>query len=158
MDEVLKKFLDANHVEYQTHLHPPVFTVEESKKLKKIPGVLDSKNLFLKDEAGNFYLVCMYAHEKLNLKNLKEKIHAVKKLTFCSSEELKQHLNVSPGSVSIFSMIYAKDVMLIIDKRVWDAEKSGFHPNVNTATLEINRENLRKFCEALKSNKLILNL
>ena len=55
-------------------------------------------------------------------------------------------------------MIYAKDVKLIIDKEVWDAPITGFHPNINTSTLEITHEDLEKFVNSLKSEKQIMEL
>ena len=158
MDKLLENYLGKHNIKYKPHEHPPIFTVEESKKLKQLPGVTPTKNLFLRDEAHNLYLVCMYAYKKPDLKNLKEKINAVKKLTFASSVELKEHLNLTPGSVSIFGMIHAKNVKLILDKKIWEAEKSGFHPNINTATLELNRKDLEKFYNSLSSEKTILEL
>lgn len=157
MDQNLKTYLENRKIKYIIHEHVAVFTVEESKRLKsKNQEFLNTKNLFLKDEANNFYLVCMYAHKRLDLKLLKEKINAVKRLTFGSEKELKEHLNIFPGAVSIFNMIYAKNVKLILDKQVWDAEKIGFHPNVNTATLELSHENLEKFWKTIKAEKDII--
>ena len=159
MDKNLLSFLENHKIKYKIHLHPPVFTVAESKKLNaEIPGVFHTKNLFLKDEANNFFLVCMDAHKMLDLKSLKDKINALKKLRFASEQELRENLNVSPGSVSIFAMIYSKNVSLIIDKKIIESEKVGFHPNINTATLEINKENLEKYLSNLKCKKLVIEL
>ena len=159
MDQNLKSYLQNHKIDHAIHNHPAVFTVEESKKIDaEIPGVLHTKNLLLKDAKNNFYLVCMYAHQRLNLKLLKEKSNANKKLTFASPAELKAHLNISPGSVSIFNMIYAKNVQLIIDKKVWSADRTGFHPNINTATLELAHKDLEKFCDSIHSKKQIIDL
>ncbi len=159
MDQTLKTYLANHGIKYKTHSHQPIFTVAQSLESNaEIPGVFHTKNLFLKDEAGSFYLVCMYAHKKLNLKDLKNKLKAKKKIQFASQEELKAQLNVSPGSVSIFSAIYAKKITLVIDKKILEAEKTGFHPNDNTATLEINKENLLKFLQTLKIKTLYLEL
>ena len=159
MDKSLEAYLEKYEIPYKIHYHPAVFTVEESKRLKsKNQEFLETKNLFLKDEANNFYLVCMYAHKRLDLKFLKEKLKAVKKLTFASEKKLKEHLNISPGSVSIFNMIYAKKVHLILDKQIWEAEKVGFHPNINTATLELSHSALEKFWKTIKTKKDILDI
>src|SRR3989344_2519957 len=159
MEKKLLSYLKKHDIQFKEHFHPAVFTVEESINLKKqIPKIFHTKNLFLKDEAKKFYLVCMDAHEKLNLKALKEKLNAKKKISFATVEQLKECLNLTPGSVSIFGMIYAKEVSLIIDRKIWNAKKVGFHPNINTSTLEITHENLEKFCDSLLSKKLILDL
>ena len=55
-------------------------------------------------------------------------------------------------------MIYSRDVELIIDKEVWGAEKVGFHPNTNIATLELKHEDLKKFYDSLRSEKRIMEL
>ena len=157
MDNNLKNYLEKNKIEYKIYNHPAVFTVEESKKIKiKVPG-MHTKNLFLKDNKGNFYLICIEANKKLDLAKLKKELN-VKKLNFASPEELKSHLNLAPGSVSLFGMIYAKSVYLIIDKSIWDTSFVGFHPNINTATLVVNHENLEKFYNSLKVKKEILEL
>jgi len=158
MEKDLKDYLRNKGIGYIEHFHKAVFTVEESIKIdKNFPDVLHTKNLFLKDESKNFFLVSMYAHNRLDLKSLREKIKA-KKLSFASPEQLKERLNLNPGSVSIFGMIHAQNVTLIVDKKVWEAKKVGFHPNVNTATLEITHENLEKFLNSLNCKKLILEL
>lgn len=159
-DRKLEKYLKDNKIKYIEHKHPPVFTVEEHNKvLANTPkNILHTKSLFLKDNKNNFFLVSMYAEKRLNLKSLKEKLSAKKKLTFASAEQLKGHLNLTPGSVSIFGMIYAKNVKLIVDKQVWDAPIAGFHPNINTATLEISHSDLEKFYNSLKCKKEILEL
>lgn len=159
MDSVLKKYLQEHKIHYIEHLHTAVFTVEEASKLKgDIPEVFHTKNLFIKDESKKYFLVCMNAYKKLDLKSLKEKIGAKKKLSFCSPQELKERLNLTPGSVSIFGMIYAKEVSLILDKDVWEAKKVGFHPNINTATLELTHEDLEKFYHSLESEKQVIAL
>lgn len=157
MDETLLKYLETHNIKYKTHFHQAVFTVEESKKVDKgIPG-LHTKNLFLKSEKGKFYLVCMPGDKRLDIKSLSKLLNAGK-LSFAYPEQLKEHLNLTPGSVSIFGMIYAKSVKLILDKKVWDAEIVGFHPNINTSTLELTHENLEKFYNSLKSEKEIIEL
>jgi len=161
MDANLKTYFEKHNIEYKIHAHPAVFTVaEHSKLIGKMPNILHTKTLFLKDDGNNFYLVGMYAHKRLDLKVLKEKLNAKKKLSFASPEQLKEKLNLTPGSVSIFGMIHAKpnSVFLIIDKQVWDAPLVGFHPNINTSTLELSHEALEKFYLSLYAKKQILQL
>ena len=160
MDKKLISYLNKNKIIYKSHNHSATFTVKESLKIKNsIPrDVFHTKNLFLQNEKENFFLVCMDAHKKLNLPLLKQKLQA-KKLFFASPEKLKEQLNITPGSVSIFSMIHAKqNVTLIVDQKVWQSEKVGFHPNLNTQTFELTHENLEKFYNLLNWEKLILQL
>lgn len=157
MDKNLIDYLDKRGIKYKVHEHPAVFTVEESNELVKgLPG-LHMKNLFLKDNKGRFYLVCLEAHKRLDIKSLSKKL-AVEKLRFGSPDELKDKLNLTPGSVSIFGMIYAKDVNLLLDKKAWHAEIINFHPNINTATLELTHKEFEKFYNSLESKKEIIEL
>jgi Ala-tRNA(Pro) deacylase len=157
MDEKLRDYLSSRNISYKIHEHPAIFTVEESKKLIKDKTYFHSKSLFLRDEKGNFYLVSMNAHKRLNIRHLEKHLN-VKKLFFASPEDLKQELNLTPGSVSIFGMIYSKNTFLIVDKELWNAKTVGFHPNINTATLEISHENIGKFYNSLNSKKEIIEL
>lgn len=157
MDKKLLTYLKNLNIEYKIHEHPAVFTVEESNTLVKgLPG-LHMKNLFLKDETGNFYLVCIEAEKRLDIKFLRNKL-GVKKLHFASEEELKRELHLTPGSVSVFGMIYSKKVILILDKKALNAEKINFHPNINTATLELDKKNFKIFLDSITSKKEIIDL
>jgi Ala-tRNA(Pro) deacylase len=159
MDPKLLTYLKDHNLQFIEHKHEAVFTVEESKKLKqKIPG-LHCKCLFLKDEKKKFYLIALPAEKRLDIKKL-QLLLQVKKINFGSPEELKEKLNLTPGSVSIFGMINSNnfEVILILDKEVWDAEKTGFHPNINTSTLELNHSSLEKFYNSIAGEKKILEL
>lgn len=157
MDFNLKSYLEKHNIEYKIYKHKAVFTVAESKSTKeKIPGE-HTKCLFLKDEKDNFYLVAIPAEKRLDTKLLRKKFN-LKELNFACPEELKKELNLTPGSVSIFGMIYSQSVFLIIDKELWNSKKVGFHPNINTSTLVLDHENLEKFFKIIKSKKEILGL
>lgn len=154
MDKTLISYLEENNINFTIHTHIPVFTVAESKSVReKIPG-LHVKNLFLKDEKGNFYLYVCPAEKQANLKALRKFLN-VKKIQFGSPEELHSQLKISPGSVSLFCMIYSKDTLLIIDNEVYFAEKAGFHPNNNTATLVLENKDIKKFINSLNKKYLI---
>jgi Ala-tRNA(Pro) deacylase len=158
MDKKLENYIKRFGVRYVEHRHAAVFTVEESKELKKkIPG-MHCKTLFLKDNLGRFYLIGMPAEKRLNSKSFRKTI-GVKKVRFGTPGELKDKVNLTPGSVSIFGAIYIRgDVKLIIDGDVWSANRVGFHPNVNTSTLVIKHGDLEKFYNSLKCDKDVMEL
>ncbi len=156
MEKELEQYLLKNKINYILHKHSAVFTVAESSKdeqIINIPG-LHCKTLFLKDDLGRVYLVGMPAHKRLDVKKL-EKHLSVKKLKFGSVDELKEKTALAPGSVSIFGAIYSRDVVLIIDREVWDAEIVGFHPNVNTETMEIKHRDLERYYNSLDNKEII---
>jgi Ala-tRNA(Pro) deacylase len=161
MDNKLGDYLKNQGIKYKEYRHPAVYTVEESKRLKQdIPG-LHCKTLFLKARVSGkdkFYLVGMPADKKLDNKKFRKHL-GFKKIRFGTPEELKKKVNLVPGSVSIFGAIYIEDdTKLVIDREVWEAKMSGFHPNINTSTLVLDRENLKKFYGSLNCEKEILEL
>src|SRR3989344_6650047 len=100
MDYALSKYLSDKNIQYEEYKHSAVFTVSESKNLKKtIPG-LHCKTLFLKDSEEIFYLIGMPADKRLDIKKLRKEFK-VKKLHFASADELWNKLKLKPGSVSI---------------------------------------------------------
>ena len=158
MKEHLREYLEKNKINYVLHKHKAVFTVAESGKdenIMKIPG-MHCKTLFLKDDLERFYLVGLPAYKRMDIKKV-EKYFGLKKLRFGSKEELDK-IKLEPGSVSIFGAIYSSEVILIIDKDVWDADIVGFHPNVNTETLEVKHEDLERYYNSLDNEKEIMKL
>ena len=79
-------------------------------------------------------------------------------ITLAVPEELKKELHLTPGSVSIFGMIYSLSVFLIIDKVLWSSALVGFHPNMNTSTLVLDHENLVKFYNSISARKEVIEL
>jgi len=157
MDTKLFDYLRAKSIGFKEYKHPAMFKVSDELEMKKnIPGQR-AKSLFLKDNHNNFYLVVWDAYSKLPTNKLRKHLK-VKDIEFASSEELKFNLNTTPGSVSIFAMIHAKNVRLLIDTRLWNAEYSGYHPNENTSTLVISKEDLHKFCDSLNIPYEVISL
>lgn len=151
IDNNLLNYFRKHNIHFTLYEHPAVFTVAESDKVTKhIPGAR-SKNLFLKDENNTFYLVSMPGEKRLNTKSLRQHFK-VKEMNFTTPFELKEQLNITPGSVSLFCMIYASEkIILVIDKEIWSAEIAGFHPNFNTSTIVLDHRNLEKFISTLKN-------
>ena len=114
--------------------HEAVFTVEESHALyEKLPGA-HTKNLFLKDGGGQFWLVTVPAEARVDLKALPTAIGS-KRVSFGKAEDMERLLGVSPGSVTPLAAISDADRQV---KVVLDASFEGrinVHPLRNTATL-----------------------
>lgn len=156
MDERLSAFLAANGIGYVLHTHAPVFTVAEAARERgQIPGLF-CKNLFLKDEAGRYYLVVLPAAKRLEMKWFKQIIKAAD-VRFGTDEELHTVLGLTRGAVSPFGLIHDRGgkAHLYIDREVWDADTVSFHPNVNDKTLELSREMFHKFLGLIKRQPVI---
>jgi Ala-tRNA(Pro) deacylase len=159
MDAQLDHFFKEHSIHYQIYHHPAIFHVHEGIGLKKeIPG-LHCKTLFLKDERNHFYLLGMRATERLDTKKIRKQF-GIKKIQFASPEELKHEIGLTPGSVSIFGIVHTHDerVTLVIEKKVYDAVAVGFHPNVNTATIVLDKKELEKFYNAVPTPKYVIEL
>ena len=151
MLQYIKAFFQKNSLEYKLFEHPAVFTCEESKNLAKVPGTT-CKNLFLKNKKGRqFYLIIIPTTKTLDLKKTKEMLEE-KKLGFANEVELKEILDLTPGSVSILGLLNDKEkkVKLYIDKELWEAKEVSFHPNENTASLVVDKKTFHTITKLLK--------
>ena len=139
--------LDQLGIPYVRHEHPPVFTVEKEEQLWTDIEGLHCKNLFLRNKKGNrHYLVVAPTSKTVDLRRLNEKL-GEDRLSFGSPERLIRLLGLEPGSVSPFGLINdrQKEVMVILDEELRSASRVNFHPNVNTATVGLSRQDFEKF-------------
>jgi Ala-tRNA(Pro) deacylase len=69
------------------------------------------------------------------------------KLSMGSPDRLARHLGVAPGAVSVLALFNDRDraVELVVDQRVWQADKVQAHPLRNTATVALQRTALAGF-------------
>ena len=151
-------FLDKNEIAHQTKDHAPVFTVDDSAAIKAdMPGA-HTKNLFLKDKAGAFFLICAEAHSQIKVNRL-HPVLGCKRLSFGKPEPLLEYLGVTPGSVTLFSVLNDTDqnVRLIIDQKLADADIVNFHPLLNDATTAISSADMIKFAKATGHDPLIMD-
>jgi Ala-tRNA(Pro) deacylase len=149
MDASLRNFLDTYEIKYILHEHPAVFTVAEAEEHCRHIHGLACKNLFLKSDAGRFYLFILPASKKADISAFRKRIGA-QKTRFGTPEELKELLGLTPGSVSPFGLVNDTEhkVTVFIDEEVLSASIVTFHPNINTETLELKQEEFQKLFKA----------
>lgn len=142
----LYEVLDKLNIIYEEVSHEKVMTVEEAKNIENMIEGIGSKNLFLTDKK-NYYLVILEENKRADIKELMNVI-GCSRLSFASSNRLKEILDLEEGSVTPFGIINDKDnkVMLLIDKDLKD-NKLLFHPNTNTKTISVSYDDLIKFIE-----------
>lgn len=156
----LCRMLDEHGAAYTRTDHVAVFTVAESTALRgRMPG-LHSKNLFLKDKKGRYFLVSAREDARIDLKRLHGVIGASGRLSFGSPEQLMALLGVTPGSVTALAVVNDRHgaVTLVLDRRLATGEPVNFHPLVNTATLTLPLAGLLRFLETNGHAPLILDL
>lgn len=145
-------FLRSNQIDFVRHEHAAVFTGEELEKLS-LPG-MTCKNLFVRDQKSTrFILVILPANKKADLKKIGE-LTGAGKLSFVNPEVLWQKLGVTPGSISPFGLLNNSqaDVEVLIDQEVTLAPIVLFHPNKNTATLQLTKEMFGRYLGLIKNN------
>ena len=153
----VKDYLSKAGVSYKIFTHPPVYTCEQADEYNQDIRGIHSKNLFLKNrKSKRFYLVIAPADRKVDLKELGGILED--RIKFASENDLIEILKLTPGSVSPFGLINDKEnkVKVLIDKDVWDSDFVSFHPNVNTETLELNKDNFHKFIKSLPNELTII--
>jgi len=151
-------FLKHNSIQTQTYEHEPVYTVEQSKKVKNAMHGASTKNLFLKDDRKKIWLVTAHADAIISIKLLGRYLKA-KKLRFAQAELLQQYLGVAPGSVTPFGLINDTNhvVTAVLDATLFDYDLVGVHPLVNSATTTIAPQDLKTFIDACGNRTIIVD-
>ena len=138
--------LSEHHIPYVRVDHPPVYTCEEAERLvPPLPGV-HTKNLFLRDSKGRQHFLVVVGWEKqVDLKALAA-VLKLPKLGMASPERLRKHLGVEPGAVTMLGIVndQQRAVEVVIDTQIWQTPALHCHPLVNTATLAIACEDLKR--------------
>jgi Ala-tRNA(Pro) deacylase len=136
-------------IETHTVEHEAMFTVAQSSKLEReLPGA-HTKNLFLKDEGCDLYLVVAQASTRVDLKALARTLGA-RRFSFGKPELLMEALGVVPGAVTAFAVINdaGRRVRMVIDAELLKHDSINCHPLENTATTNIARDDLLRFIRA----------
>lgn len=156
----LLDYLDGCGFETNTITHPPLFTVEDSQKLRGGIEGGHTKNLFLKDKKGNYFLLTAKEDSIVNLKTLHKVLGGSGRLSFGRPEMMMELLGVTPGAVTAFGIINDREGKLkfAIDKKLLSHDKINCHPLTNEATTIIAREDLLAFAKACGHDPQIVDL
>lgn len=156
----LLKFFDELNIDVKTYEHEPVFTVAESQSLRDgMPGG-HTKNLFLKDKKGRYFLLTVLEDAQIDLKSVHQKIGAQGRVSLGKPDALMEFLGVVPGAVTAFGVFNdtENNVTLILDQKLMAHEVINGHPLRNDATTAIAAADLTKFIEATGHDLHILAL
>ena len=143
METKLYADLQALNIPYDVVEHPAVFTVEESRAVDGDCAGAHTKNLFLKDAGGRFWLVTVPAALRADLKALPA-VMGAKRVSFGKGEDMERLIGVTPGSVTPLGAIADADgaVTIVLDAALAAAERVNCHPLRNTATLGLSGADL----------------
>ena len=152
---LLKLFKEQNII-YNIFLHPPLFTVEESKKMRgKIKGA-HTKNLFLKNKKNDFFLFSCLESTTIDLKNIKKYLN-LDRLSFAGEKYLKEILNLAPGAVTPFGLLNdtTNKVSFFLDEKLMQYNSLNFHPLDNASTINIDTNIFLSF---MKNNMKLVKI
>jgi Ala-tRNA(Pro) deacylase len=135
--------LAALGIDYEVHEHAPVFTVEESSRHTHHIKGAHTKNLFLKDKGGLFWLVTVPDEARVDLKALPAAI-GCGRVSFAKAEDMERLLGISPGAVTALAAINdtGRRVRLVFDAGLAKADIVNCHPLRNSATLSLSPNDL----------------
>ena len=136
--------LDSLGIEYLRVDHEPAMTMEVCVDIDAALGASMCKNLFLCNrQKTEFYMLLMPGDKPFKTKDLSSQIDT-SRLSFAEAEYMERFLNVSPGAVTVLGLMNDKEknVRLLIDEDILNAEYVGVHPCVNTSSIRISISDL----------------
>jgi Ala-tRNA(Pro) deacylase len=151
--------LDSLGIASSTVDHPPLRTVEESKRLRgDLPGG-HIKNLFLRDKRSRFWLLTTLEDRSIDLKAVAKQLDAGR-FSFANEQQLLEHLGITPGAVSPFAAINddAGAVTVVLDEALLAHDPLNLHPLRNDRTTAIAAKDLVRFLEACDHAPRVLAL
>lgn len=157
--------LDEFDIEYSVINHKAMFSEKDTDFQDFDKNIVIGKNLFLRnDKKKKYYLILLPLTKKVNLQELADKLNE-KRFSFANEKELDEYLKITPGSVSYLNIITAsmfndnyEKITYIIDRQLLSADKIGFHPSDNTATVVTTPSSITKVFELYSLNYYILDL
>lgn len=152
--------LDRLSIEYFRVDHEYADTIEMCHEVEKVLGADICKNLFLTNrQQTEFYLLLMPGDKPFKTKLLSKQINTAR-LSFASPEHMEQHLDITPGSVSVLGLMNdGGRVHLIIDADLLKDEYIGCHPCINSSTLKIKTADIiEKFLPEVKHEYAVVEL
>lgn len=154
----LKERFLALGINATTYAHAPVFTVNDGPDVKKALKGGQTKNLFLRDKRGGFWLVTALASTVIDLRNLSDRLGCAR-FSFAPPDLLLEVLGVTPGSVTPFSLINDTKncVQVIFDQAMMGLDTLNFHPLRNNMTTAISPAGLLSFAASCGHRPQILD-
>ena len=130
--------LDGLGVSYTRVDHAPAATMEDCLAVERVLGTAICKNLVLTNRQHTAYYLLLMGDKPFKTKDLSAQIGSAR-LSFASPEEMERLIGTTPGSASVLGLMCDRDreVTLLIEDDVLNADTIGVHPMINTSSLGI---------------------
>ena len=143
--EQIYEYIKTKQIWYEITEHKAVYSMSEISEVEIPYPESDAKNLFVRDDKKeNYYLITVRGNKRVNLKEFRKE-NNTRPLSFASEKELKEIIQILPGSVSPLGILNDTEnkVKVFIDKEfVEKTDIIGIHPNDNTATIWLKTKDL----------------
>ena len=136
--------LDGLQIPYARVDHEHADTIEACEAVEQVLGEKICKNLFLCNrQKTQFYLLMLEGEKVFKTKDLSRQL-GVARLSFADPADMEKYLDITPGSVSVLGLMNDPEnhVQLVIDKPIYDSERIGCHPCINTSSLRFRTADL----------------
>lgn len=138
--------LETLTIPYERFDHRAIVSVQDLDFT--LPGQ-QVKNLVLKNKKSRqFYMLILHDDKQANLRALAERL-GEKRLSFASDEQLEDLLRVPAGTVTPFGLLFdtANQIQVVVDAAVDQSLTVGFHPFINSTTLNIAYTDFEKIMD-----------
>ena len=138
------QYLDQLGIEYEIVEHQGVFNMSEMEEISLPHPEADAKNLFVRDDKKRkYYLLTVKGDKRVNLAEFRKQ-NDTRRLSFASPADLKEKLDLTPGSVTPLGLLNDQkhEVSFYLDEYFTDQPRIAVHPNDNTATIWLNPQDL----------------
>lgn len=144
-------------IAWRTLAHRPVFSVEDSADVYAVLVGAHTKNLFLRDQKGGLWLVCLLADTRLDLKALAKALGAPR-FSFGAPALLIATLGIAPGAVNPFSAMNDRKgvVRVVLDAAMLLRDPVNFHPMRNDRTTAVAPADLVKYLRATGHEPIVM--
>ena len=122
--------LDRLHIPYAWVAHETADTIADCDVVSEVLGISICKNLFLCNrQKTSFYLLLMPGDKPFHTKEITSQLGCAR-LSFAKEEALEQLLHLTPGSATIFGLMYDTEnqVQLVVDQELLREPYFGCHP------------------------------
>lgn len=155
----LMALLDDLGIAHPTVEHPPLRTVEDSRRLRGNLAGGHVKNLFLKDKKGGYWLLAALEHTTVDLR-VAATLLGAPRFSFAKAGDLAEILGIIPGAVSPLAVVNDPEgrVRVVLDQPLLEIPLLNFHPLRNDRTTTIASTDLLKFLEAVDHPPQMIHL
>ncbi len=160
MNEINKKCMEiikSLNLSPRIVTHEPILNYETAAKVDEELGLTgtETKTLFLKSKAGNYYLFITLATERMDSKLLKSLLG--EKVNMVSGDEMIELTTMQPGCMTPFGLKEGLIKSIVVDPKIYNEEKLILAFGSETMSMEILPEELKKLIESLYEDIIPLN-